>query len=286
MKPRTTRLLLVVIFLLAALPSFCQDRNLVILKTIYTKINDRLTVGDNPLAPNSSFLVLTDPGIVLDPQWDLSKVADQAKLAVLLGRAPKATWLYRPNTYSMEQVYKEILDTHDTPKVTLTADEQKELNRVKKLLYTNKMENSDDYNRYLQDKSDYGKAVIALEYAREDALAKGTPLDPKYQDAVDNALAQWTGPHGQKDTIEAALDSYARITGLDPGHWWTELTQQFNQQRRTGPNGAFGPVLLDSDYKRLFDDDGWMPLRRGPLSGRFLPRRAEQGGYNHQQCCS
>src|SRR5260370_32006911 len=110
----------------------------------------------------SSFLVLTNPGIVLDPKWNMAKVADQAKLANLLGKAPKPTWMYRPQSYTIEDVYNDVLRWHDTPKVALTNEQKAAKNRARAFLYKGS-NNSNTYSRYLQDKEDYGGAVSALE---------------------------------------------------------------------------------------------------------------------------
>jgi len=68
---------------LAALarPTIAEDRNLAVQKTLYTKIRNQVTLGEDQ--PGSLFVML-NPGITLDKAWDLTKVADQQKFTRLL----------------------------------------------------------------------------------------------------------------------------------------------------------------------------------------------------------
>jgi len=80
---RLTRTSLAMLSVLAALarPTIAEDRNLAVQKTLYTKIRNQVTLGEDQ--PGSLFVML-NPGITLDKAWDLTKVADQQKFTRLL----------------------------------------------------------------------------------------------------------------------------------------------------------------------------------------------------------
>jgi hypothetical protein len=69
---RALPIALVSSLLIAAAPATLQaddvaDRNLAVLKTIYTKLRNQFTLGNNSFGADQSFLVMTNPGITLDP---------------------------------------------------------------------------------------------------------------------------------------------------------------------------------------------------------------------------
>lgn len=250
-------------------PAFAQsidERNLNVLRTIYTKIRNQFTLGDNPFGANESFFIMCNPGITLDPNWDLTQLPGQEKLARLLGRAPKASWLYRPSSTTIESIYGDVVNSHSTGSAKLTASEKKNLADAlaasTKLLYRNsKFDHTQLYDNYLATKQAYEHASFELSKAMAAAEASGTPLDPQYRTAADAARQAFEGPQGRKAVVEGALENYSQITKLlNPSSWWDDIVTRYRERRPTGTSGKFGRILLDQDYKRLFDDDGWTSI--------------------------
>src|SRR5947207_1114829 len=108
---------------------------------------------------------MLNPGIPLDPKWDLTKVADQQKFSRLLGRALKPTWLYRSASITADAIYSEVLAHHNTGRAKLTPTQLKELETqradAKNVLYKdNKGSHTDLYERYLDLKRKYGQALL------------------------------------------------------------------------------------------------------------------------------
>ena len=248
---------------MCAAASGTEDRNLAVQKTLYTKIRNQLTLGED--VPGSLFVML-NPGIVLDPNWDLSKVGDQQKFARLLIRALKPSWLYRTSSVNLDSLYSDVLAHHNTGRAKLSIDDIKQLEKerddARKVLYRDKKGTPTAlHERYLDLKRKYGQALLTLEYEQLKAGTAGTPLDPRFQDDVDAIYNDWTGQPGQKDVVEGALDTYRQVNEiLNPAAWWTELQNQYNANTSTGPSGRFRPTVVDDDYKTLFSEQGWMDL--------------------------
>src|SRR5262249_25348555 len=111
-----------------------QDRNLAILKTLYTKLAQTPAAGGNVLASGRSFLILALPGIALDPALDVSKVDDRVLLGKIANQVPYAAWTFQDSGLSVVDVYQQVLEHHDTAKVTLTDQQKVTLEAAKKVL--------------------------------------------------------------------------------------------------------------------------------------------------------
>jgi hypothetical protein len=183
--------------------------------------------------------VLQIPGITLPSWWGEDDGDDLARIGRLFNRVPGADWAFRPGEASVDSVYSDILARAEAARRVLTPSEADELADTAKELFQNGKppEPSDKYQKYLDLKRAYEQAVTPVQKAR--------------------ALEEWR-LKGQKNTIEALLDRYTRVTSDPQAEWWRHLGALMNANRRVDSSGS--PYLYTNTvprYSRLFDDDGW-----------------------------
>src|SRR5882724_2317189 len=111
------------------LNSMClaQDPNVDLMKKLYTKIGKTVGVGSNDAVAGESFLVLANPGILLDPNIDMGTTEGRYQLAKMLDRVLLPDWTYKSNNDNTLKVYSTILNFKELPAFALNSQQKAQL---------------------------------------------------------------------------------------------------------------------------------------------------------------
>ena len=201
------------------------DPNVELMKKLYTKIGQSVGVGSNDPIAGESFLVLANPGILLDPKLDVTTVAGRATLAAVVDKVLIADWIYKTANVGIYDVYSKIMDYHEAAVVVPTQAQKQQYNTACKLVFSDCNEAqpgnyTNGYNRYIA----YQTALAAASKSAIDYQnAKNTDdLPPDIENTLDQATNNYE-LLGGRVAIEAARSTINTFEHIDPNAYWGEL---------------------------------------------------------------
>lgn len=193
--------------------------NLAIMKSLFSMIEAQVFLGDDPLN-SGQFLTLAQPGVVLKPGLDESNLDgdDLAYQSMVLDRALDSSWLYKPKTESVSQIWWDLVEHAVLPQKTMSAEDERELRSLNDWLWDHKA-------RYTA----YQKAYRVAERAYK-AADRSPDRDPELvqeaRDAMNSALDDWNNEHGgAKSAYEAKQARVDYLNARDPNTQWEQLRQ-------------------------------------------------------------
>ncbi len=216
-----------------------DDPNVDIMKKLFTKIANAVGVGSNDPLVGSSYLVLANPGILIDPKLDMNNQADYYRLSRVIDRVMTPTWIYRPTTERTVDVYNTILQYKEPPVIRPNAIQQKLLDDARRKLYSDQAKGilSEQYARFKTKRRALATATTAVESYRRANPGASVPatLLTDLEEANDeyNLI-------GNRNEIIAALAVVDTYEHLDPNVWWGNLTTRFLSNTGTFNNTRYG----------------------------------------------
>ena len=130
--------ILTVVALLAVIGMVkADDPNVEILKKLYTKISDDVGVGNPQIAAGNEFLVLANPGILIDPRLDMTKAEDRYKLANVLDKILIPDFIYKTKNERSLDLYKGVLDYKEAPVYTIPPEAKAQLDQARADIFVN-----------------------------------------------------------------------------------------------------------------------------------------------------
>jgi hypothetical protein len=121
-------------------PASAEDRNQVIMKTIYF-----------------AGLVLAAPGFILGQNIDYNTLLGRATIFRVVDRGIQANWILRFSSYTTSGLYDHILNDKDAAPIPLSDADKSKLAKAKSILYKDGVEGeyTDKYTRYDKLQSAY-----------------------------------------------------------------------------------------------------------------------------------
>ena len=230
-----------------------DDPNVEMMKKLFTKIANSVGVGSaNDPIVGRSYLVLANPGVLIDPTLDVNKPGDYYRLSRTLDRVLAPTWIYRPTSERTLDVYQTILDYHEAPIIKPNAEQQKLLDDARRRIFSDVKARtySQQYEKFRSTRRTLATATKAVEdYVRANPN-EGVPatLLNDLQDAT--ADYNLLGSKNEMIGAEAVIDTYEH---LDPNVWWGGLRTQFLNQTRTFNNTRFATYDFYPTYPQWHD---------------------------------
>jgi len=206
-----------------------EDRNVQIMKSLFSKIAGSFSLGTNSPIPNHSFLVLENPGTILDPNLDMTALANQTAFSDLLDAVPYPSWMYESSSLSARSIWQRILNDKDLPTVELSAEEKAQLKTANRVLT-----NADGSQTAKKDSYDdcqiaYAEIVDKIQAAQIEFQLHGTPIPSSLQVRRQQSWNKWLAT-GHKFEIESALAVKFNLEARDPDLWWGELLNLWNSE--------------------------------------------------------
>jgi hypothetical protein len=195
-----------------------------LIKKLYSKIQDSFSLGANAPYPGHAFLILCNPGIFIDPNLNLSKKVDRARLSDVLNSVsePSFAYVFQDSGVRVPSVYDQIMRNHITAIYQLTPLQKQQLKDAQAILKDN--QKMDDYFKY---QSSYAAAADKLARARADEQNGGPSVDPQLVVAFNKAKHDYQ-IKGHAYQVNCAQEVYDELLGGDPKQWWQELKQKYD----------------------------------------------------------
>jgi len=233
-----------------------DETNVVLLEKLYSKLAAALAIGTPSAKPGQNYLTLCNPGILLEPHFDLTKVGNQAIWAEIVDAVPNPNWVYSPTNSTAADVYSDVLRGKELPIVELTETQQKELSDAKAVLFEGNEEPSVRYRRYEDYEAKYYEALTNYLTARATSLNTGVAMTPGVESKLNRASGEWN-TFGHKTEVENAQATIANLQQLNPNGWWKTIDDRFRNGMVAGPNGEFHPIGTYPEYQTFMGNTGW-----------------------------
>lgn len=249
--------MVLLVFATAASVSAQDDPNVQIMKKLYTKIAEVVGVGSNDPVTGGSYLVLFNPGIMIDPKLNLALPQEQARLGRMLDRVLTPTWIGRFKTERTTDIYQRILTFKEPPVVKPTVEQKALLDAAKAVVFSDPQKRvlSAEFKTFQDMRTALSKAVSAIETFRRatpDVEPPATLVDD-LQRAEENY--RLLGNKNEMIAAKATIDTYEH---LDPNVWWGELSNQFLTNTRTVGGQRFPVYDFYPSYTQWYSTtDDW-----------------------------
>jgi hypothetical protein len=259
---RHTRATLLLTFLVFVSQSqlFGEDPNVEIMKKLFAKIGQVVGVGSNDIVVGTSFLVLANPGIMVDPSLDMSKLEDRHTLAVSIDKVLLPTWIYGVTNETVLSVYQNVLTYKEPPVYVMTPQEKKMLADARAIIFkdVNRRIYSDAFKQYQDTRRQLSVALGAVETYRRANPAQSIPAPLLNDVQVAREAYNLIGDRNKMIGAKATIDTYE---ALDPQVWWGNLQQQFNDSTELYNNQPSGLYDLFPRYQNWLDKSAtWAPF--------------------------
>ena len=216
-----------------------DDKNVEQMKQLYTKIRNIVNVTDNEVRPGGTYLVLLNPGIILDPNLHPdTNDADRLALNSVIDRTMESGWIYRPYSQLTTDVYARILDFHATPDFKLPVATKAELDALNAKLYRTvdgRRVRTEAYNQYQEYLGAYSTAIDVRKAWVNDHPGQIPPssLTVAEKNARDDYFTLGDGA-----VFSRQLQRKHEIEAYDPGFWWGELNDAYQAYTDGGATPA------------------------------------------------
>ncbi len=255
-----TKLTLACLALASAQAAWADDPNVEIMKKLYTKIGQVVGVGSNDPVVGSSFLVLANPGILIDPTIDMSTMQGRHALAASIDKILLPKWIYGATNDTTLNLYQTVLTYKEPPLYTLTDQEKQMLADARSIIFKDVRNRvySDEYKDYTSTKAALASAIGDVgTYSRANPNQSIPPtLLNSLQDARDayNLI-------GQKNKFIGAMATIQTYEALDPFVWWGNLQNQFDFNTEIFNNTPSAKFDLYPSYSNWLDSTRtWTPF--------------------------
>ena len=233
-----------------------DETNVVLLEKLYSKLADALAVGTPSAMPGQNYLALCNPGILLEPTLDLTRVANQATWSAILDNIPEPNWVYAPTNSATADAYKDVLEGKELPIVELTDKQKEQLENAREVLFDVEGEPSIRYRRYVEYESKYYTALTAYLTARATSANTGASMPPGVEGALNRTSGEWN-TFGHRAEVENAQATINNLQQLNPNRWWKALEDRYSNNTVEGPSGKFHPVTTYPGYPSFMGETGW-----------------------------
>jgi hypothetical protein len=249
---RILKLALTPLLLLLSFGQAYADDNVEIMKKLYTKLGQIVRVGENVPGLGTNFLVLANPGILLDPNIKADTIRGAYQLGNLVDPILLPHWIYDTKTDTTFKLYRDILDVREVPIITPTPTEQKAYEDAKKKILDDTRPSG-----YTKQFETYQTAALVLAQAQDDikTFQNGNPFADipnvywvKLQQAQQNY--NLIGNADELDSAQEVMKSYHRI---DPNLWWADRRTQFARGSGNFSGQAFPKYDFYPDYAVWLD---------------------------------
>jgi hypothetical protein len=249
--------------LLALLSPFqagAQEENEEILRKLYARLADALTVDVEAQQRSGTFLVLApNGGVILDPELDFT---DPVERAVIINSwadiRVQESWILSTAPGTMAQtIYQPILRDRVTPTFQLTPEEEAQFNSISALLRdpatgaeTELVKNYYDAEDALLD------AIDRVEQFK--STNPGVQIPTRLARQLQRATDRYTIARG--DEVKALLEKDRELQRRRGSAWFTDIEAQFNANFNT--QGSFGDVQFYPSYDLWFEPErAWTHMR-------------------------
>lgn len=231
-----------------------DEGNVTLMKQLYSKLAEALSVGTPNAAPGQNYISLCNPGILLDPRFDLrTNVNDQQTWSGILDNVPGPNWIYTPTNTPIASVYEQILEGKELPLIELTASQKAQLRAAQEVVMDARFEPTPRYTAYIRYEALYLTALTAYATAKATSANTGAPVPPTLLNALNQARANWS-TFGFRGQIETARSTIANLEALNPNPWWEALRNRFVN---AAAGGTFEPSTTHPDYSWFNAEAGW-----------------------------
>jgi hypothetical protein len=231
-----------------------DEGNVTLFKQLYSKLAEALSVGTPQAAPGQNYISLCNPGILIDPRFDLGRnVNDQQTWATLLDNVPAPNWVYTPTNTAIASLYEQILDGKELPLIELTASQKAQLRAAQEVVMDARYEPTGRYRAFLRYEAEYQTALTAYSTAKATSANTGRQIPPNLLAALNRARANWN-TFGFKGQVETAQSTIANLEALNPNPWWEALRNRYVNAAAGNP---FEPSTTYPGYEWFNGNEGW-----------------------------
>lgn len=235
-----------------------EDRNVVIMRKLYSKIEGLYTLGENTPRPEQNFLVLANPGYFVQKDLDLvRRPADRRIFSSFVNTVPLVSWIYKESPRTVSGIYESILNGKETPLVELKQEQRKALADAKAKIWINGNHASGEtkgYKEYKDLKDKWGKAYDELTTAKEKAYTQGTGVP---RTIINEEVKARNEYELVKHDIDKAFETIRELGALDPKTWWLEKSNIFQASKETSGVNSFLPSVTVPSYSAWIGNQGW-----------------------------
>ncbi len=222
-----------------------------IFEKLFTKLGAAVSVGETTASGGEGFLVLANPGILIDPGVDLTDKSDQRDLSLTLDRVLAPNWIYQPREMQMHSLYYDFLLYSESPIVTLTSKQKEQLEYAKKIIYANNGDYSDTFLDYRKYKTILNAAFKAI----TDIERSGEEPDDVIWDQLENAQQDFA-LQGNAGIVEPAIITLKKLEALESNAWQTRMFDLYEK----GMNRLGGETYPDLRFYPRYDQ--WTDEKR------------------------
>lgn len=228
-------------------PAWAQsnDQNVLIMKRLYTTIANTMILPDSISDVHSPFLILANPGYIIDPNLDMRKPANQQRFSRFLDNIPYPRWIYQPTSVQVPDVWRRILEDKDFPRMNLSDAQKAQLEAAYSVLRTSEGDATVKLTKYKKFRRAYDTARMAYQSAAQRALADGNNIDPSIITALTEAESDWI-VQGYKYEIERAQADIFNLQSGDPSQWWSKMHNDYDLNKAANN----GMVVSGTDPER------------------------------------
>jgi hypothetical protein len=257
-----------------------EDRNAVLMKKLFSKLEEVFSVTGNSPSPEQNFLVLANPGYFVQKDINLSTDKGKMQFSQMLNTVPRVNWIYKESSLTVPTVYNTILRNKELPIVELLPDQKKRLAAAQMLIWKSgkpELGETIQYKTYKAKKLAYVIAFDAIVVARAQAEATGRSISLKLLNDLNNTRSELDAVKGP---VLQALETMAELGALDPKTWWQEKREQYDAFQGTYNGIKFPLMMTYPDYSSWMGDNGWQSyvLTEGDLEKQQTSSHVDYGG--------
>jgi hypothetical protein len=257
-KGATMRRFIACFVITIALTSVSQaqdDPNVKLMKQLYTKIGQAVGVGSNDPQTGETFLVLANPGILLDPNLAWSTPQGSNQLARAIDKVLTPNWIYGTRNTTAFAVYNRILTDHEPAVISPTDEQVRQYKLACQLVFTDcdsptPGNYTDAWNRYVDRRSKLATITKQAEDYRKNNQTDDLPADIANELQVATDDLDLIGNKATLQGAKATIDTYNHI---DPNSWWGEVSGVFNSNSQSFGGNKFGNLNLYPSYPVWLD---------------------------------
>ena len=201
------------------------SRQLQTAKSLFTSLENALFLGDR--LSHGQFGVLMQPGQFVSPNIrEEDSTDDMWTQSDLCNEALDSSFLYKPLTYRVGQIYHDILHTSAVPRQASSDDEQEELESLREWV-------SNHEQLYTQYQRDHYDVLDAYDAERASESPSGARLR-RLRSKFDDSLTLWR-TLGYKDEYENKSARFAYLSRGGPDVLLNKLRQRLAFQTKHAP---------------------------------------------------
>lgn len=268
------------------IPDLPPDTSAQLYLQLYNKLATALSLRGVVGSDSKSLLSLLLPGQDIRPGLDPADRKTQYYVSNALNRTLLCNWSAVTGSATISDVYRSVLDGKETPTITLSPEQRRELDEAESILFHVDGSPTARYAGYQDLQLAYLAAQDDYEAARATFENGGPIVPPELISARDKAEHKWV-QDGFKREIDAAIATVAALEGRDPALYWRKLARLYDDYTMTldpETGSQFQYITSNPPYERWFDPAGWSDFRFDD-SDFANQRGTGGGGLISSQCC-